>query len=270
MSKMIQSPSSINTFNQCPRKYYYIYIEGLKIKDNIHTLKGSIIHKVLQNFYDLDLKSFDDSDWKNNLKSYLKELFRKVWKEYNAKIHALKISKEELLNVYMDAYRLTMSWLDYFSTRIQTEMLSLQLDFKDTFSRMIPKREVFLRSEDIGVQGFIDAIESKNNSIRLIDYKTSQGKDMTAEFRLQLGIYALLYKSKHSVLPQKAAIIFMDGKELEILVNEFLLVQTLDEITKVHSKTKSKNKDDYPQYKSGLCKWKSGQCDFHGLCFKQE
>ena len=44
----VQSPSSIITYRQCPRKYYYHYIENLPTKPSIHTIRGKIVHSVLQ------------------------------------------------------------------------------------------------------------------------------------------------------------------------------------------------------------------------------
>ena len=50
--KKVQSPSSIKTYKQCPRKYYYSYILGLEQPPNVHTVRGNIAHSVLEHFFD--------------------------------------------------------------------------------------------------------------------------------------------------------------------------------------------------------------------------
>ena len=45
------SPSAINSYYKCPREYYYTYIGKLKTKPSIHLVKGSIVHKTLEDFF---------------------------------------------------------------------------------------------------------------------------------------------------------------------------------------------------------------------------
>ena len=44
----IESPNSINTFKQCPRKYFYSYKAQLPRKDSIHTIAGKAVHETLE------------------------------------------------------------------------------------------------------------------------------------------------------------------------------------------------------------------------------
>jgi ATP-dependent helicase/DNAse subunit B len=53
MPKRVQSPSSINTYNQCPRKYYYQYILKLPTRPSIHLVRGNIAHSVLEDFFSI-------------------------------------------------------------------------------------------------------------------------------------------------------------------------------------------------------------------------
>ncbi|MFH0714507.1 MAG: PD-(D/E)XK nuclease family protein, partial [Candidatus Diapherotrites archaeon] len=45
------SPSAIATFSQCPRKFYYVYVERLPTKPTPHLVRGRILHKVLEDFF---------------------------------------------------------------------------------------------------------------------------------------------------------------------------------------------------------------------------
>ena len=58
MAKRLESPSSINTFKQCKRRYYYRYIEKLPTISNIHQVRGNIAHATLEHFFDIDVSSF--------------------------------------------------------------------------------------------------------------------------------------------------------------------------------------------------------------------
>ena len=49
----MQSPSSINTYKQCPRKHFYQYILNLPTKPSIYLIRGSIVHEVLEKFFDI-------------------------------------------------------------------------------------------------------------------------------------------------------------------------------------------------------------------------
>ena len=56
----IQSPSSINTHKQCPRKYWYSYVARLPSKPSIHLVRGTIVHAVLEKFFDTDVTNVPD------------------------------------------------------------------------------------------------------------------------------------------------------------------------------------------------------------------
>jgi CRISPR/Cas system-associated exonuclease Cas4 (RecB family) len=50
MPKKYQSPTSINTYLRCPRKYYLRYIKGLKSKPSIHLIRGKAVHETIAQF----------------------------------------------------------------------------------------------------------------------------------------------------------------------------------------------------------------------------
>ena len=41
----ILSPTSINTYLNCPRKFYLRYIQRLKSRPTIHLIRGQIVHR---------------------------------------------------------------------------------------------------------------------------------------------------------------------------------------------------------------------------------
>ncbi len=81
------SPSKINTFHKCPRDFYYTYVEKRKTEPSIHLVKGSVVHKVLEDFY---------RKYNPNPKKLLSELFKKTWNGYGKMVKMLEMTPEEL------------------------------------------------------------------------------------------------------------------------------------------------------------------------------
>src|SRR3989338_7328965 len=169
MGKRVQSPSSINVYKQCPRKYYYQYILKLDTLPSIHTLRGNIAHSVLENFFDADLSMLNIKNFREPLQKRIQQLLIKHWNE----------------------------------KLVQKVKSFSDLSFQEIFKKLTPLRELEYQSHKYAVRGFIDAIEEMEDKRRLMDYKTSKRFHITEEYKLQLAIYALLYQEKHGVIPDQ-------------------------------------------------------------------
>src|SRR4030042_1137452 len=113
---MIQSPSSISTYKQCPRKYYYQYILRLKREPNIHQIVGGIAHYVLENCFDVDLG--DAQDHKTQLQKHMLTLLEKQWNHRKKEIESFNLSQSEK-NYYFDEISLMLiNWLSQFFDRV--------------------------------------------------------------------------------------------------------------------------------------------------------
>ena len=140
---------------------------------------------------------------------------------------------------------------------------------------MKPIREKRYYSNYYKIQGYIDAIENLNGSVRIMDYKTTSDVKMNEEYKLQLAIYALLYFEEHGRLPDKVGIYFVraDGISEELIqVGQELLDYAKNEILEIKEKTLSEKEDDYPKTKDfgKNCRWGNGQCDYYDVCFGQK
>ena len=91
----IESPSSINTYKQCPRKYYYQYILGLPSVASIHLVRGRAVHEALEAFFKLDIDRINKESWEEELRIVLLDLFDKTWASKQDKLDELDISYEE-------------------------------------------------------------------------------------------------------------------------------------------------------------------------------
>jgi putative RecB family exonuclease len=257
MARM-QSPSSINTFKQCPRKYYYRYIARLPSKPSIHLVRGTIAHSVLEDFFDY---SDRQSDFRTGLLRHALQLLEKHWAENEKELLALDETPQEIAAYKEETQLMIIRWTQHFLERLELRMRA-GLSFQEAFKTLTPKREEEYRDEELNVRGYIDAIQ-EHDGVVLLDYKTSKKPEITAEYRLQLGIYALLYLRRHNKVPDRVGIHFLRHDELLMEVNDELLLDAQFEIEQVHMMTRSVDISDYPKQESPLCNW----CDYYEECF---
>ena len=93
MTTKFLSPTSINTYLRCPRKYYLKYLKGLKEKPSIHLIRGKAVHNSIARFHQIDAKSFNDFE---EMKIEILSLFNLARVEQEEEIRKLKLPEEVL------------------------------------------------------------------------------------------------------------------------------------------------------------------------------
>lgn len=174
------SPSALNTYLECPLRFYFRYIAGIEEKEEIaeeldHRLLGNIFHECSQSLYATlpspwitteaidQLLRNDPLIEKHILHSYLKV--------YDAKISRLMDSgsNELILNVIKKYLR---EMFTYDKQMCPFRILAMENRF------YVP---VHIATEqeslDIYIGGYIDRVDQDKEGIRIIDYKT--GADNT-------------------------------------------------------------------------------------------
>ncbi len=264
IKKRVQSPSSILCYKQCPRKYYYQYIKKLATLPNIHQVRGSIAHSVLEQFYNLPLPSKEE-DYSSYFKTEIQKLLFQYWRQAQSQLDQLNLTSDQKKFYFEETLLMLLNWVDHFLEQLKKE-LSSGLSLTQAFYKLTPLREQRYYSAKYFVQGYIDAIHHLENEVRIIDYKTNANFEFKDEIKLQLAIYSLLYFEKHGHPPSKVGIFFLRHKLKLIKVDPELLALARKEIFLIHQNTRSGDIQDYPQKVSPLCKWSSGQCDFYDIC----
>lgn len=262
IQKRVQSPSSIKTYKQCPRKYYYQYIEKLETLPNIHLVRGKVTHEVLEHFFESNFGELNKENIDFLFKDRVQNILVTSWKNAKTDFDALTLSNAQKVFYFEETMKMLLSWAEEFAKKVKRYGTDLQTAFKE----LTPIRETQYSSERLAVRGIIDTIENYKGEIRLMDYKTSSSFDIE-EHKLQLAIYSLLYSEKHGKLPDKVGIYYLKSGERFIDPDETLLKLAEEEIKFIHEKTQSRDKIDYSKNITPLCKWSTGQCDFHGVCF---
>ena len=247
------SPTSILTFRRCPREFYYHYVLKLPTPSNIHLIKGSVVHTVLENFFKYGFK--------DNLEDSMEDLFVKEWETYKEELASLNLPAEELERQEQDCRNMLSMFLRTFRIKMDGLKWSGKAENdRHAYYLLKPKfREKFMEDKDLNVCGFVDRIHNDFSGITTIgDYKTGSryGIGIKDEYEIQCGIYALLYELNTGQRADYTSIIFIRfGEEVRTRVTPDQIKTALDVIKETHEKIKSDKMCDYPTNQSKFCKW---------------
>ncbi len=265
MAPRVQSPSSINTYKQCPRKYYYQYVLKLEKKiPSIHLQRGKIVHSALEDFFKVDISNIDSKHYEFELKVILINLFKQKWNENQEELKKIELTEDQLKFYYEETLSMLNNWYNNFLKTLKPRVSIYGLN--EAFNTIKPLTEVHFMSEKHQVHGFIDAIHEIDGKVSLMDYKTSAREKLTEEYRLQLAIYALLYEEKYGKKPHLVGIDFLRHKPHYLEVDQELIEFAKRECELIQKKTISEDIEDYPMNPGPLCKF----CDFYDICFGQK
>lgn len=266
MSNRIESPSSINTYRQCPKKYWFLYIKGLKSKATIHTTRGNIVHDVLEQFFMNDWMNISSYETcKEDFKQKTQELLVSVWKGYSNEMASHKLTEEDNAKYFEESMLMLFKWMDRLSENINK--FNKVIAFPRAFNLFAPHyTEREYTSKKLKLRGKIDAVHKFNGHTIIKDYKTSSSTKVDDKLELQAAIYALLYKSTYHQVPNRVCFDFLKFETVDLEVTNEMLDKAIGVIKDFHNNTKTQDEKDYPIKTSGLCKWRTGECDFYETC----
>ena len=196
--------SELSTYEECPKKYNYQYVQKIKTINNVYSYLGTLVHDHIEKFYEKGFKSNEDM-----VMNYLKEydtspfLFRgetygcegKECTNYRkATVDYLKNLKP--LNIKFDQEKLVY--------------LPLTLITEDEFFT------------NFAFHGYVDLIIYHKNSISIIDYKTSTwytGEDKKKK-SYQLILYALALEKVYGFSINKIAWDFVKYADIKYKVGK--------------------------------------------------
>ena len=238
MAKGYLSPTAINTYLRCPRKYFLKYIKRLKDKPNIYLYRGMAVHKAIARFHKLDLRAFKSHE---DMQTSILGIFRENWERMAPQIESLGLPKDQVDRFFLESQDMLRDWVVRYTG---SPICGLEG----------PQTEVKLFSKTHGVMGIVDAIHGYDDKVSLVDYKTSARDDITSDIKVQMAIYALLYEDNHLVRPEVVAIDFLKtGCERRFKVTENLIKYGRDLCRDIHRRTSSSEEGDYPCQCGGWC-----------------
>ena len=168
--------SRVKTFHQCPLRYRYRYLKGLKeVFRSIESYLGNVVHDVLEWLYDEREKTESPS-----LEAALQLLAARWTAGFNDEITVIRCSD------HVDTYLITgREMLERFHRGA----------FRKDRSRTVAleQRLTHKLSDDIVFTGFADRIgRTETGRLFVVDYKTSKKEGDSSEFSegLQAPLYA--------------------------------------------------------------------------------
>ncbi len=219
----ILSPSAINTYLDCRLRFYFKYVAGLYEKDEITEEIdaadfGNLLHTALEKLYKPYINKVITKDTVDELKKDVEAVILFSFEEHygsnsaTKKVQALE-GKNIIIKNVIEEYILAILKKD--AVYAPFEMLGIELgseeklfyDFNCTINNQAKK---------IRIGGKIDRVDKKENTVRIIDYKTGKDskeiKDIASLFSpenkkrnkaaFQTILYGLLYQYKYAALAQ--------------------------------------------------------------------
>jgi CRISPR/Cas system-associated exonuclease Cas4 (RecB family) len=237
MTKFL-SPTSINTYLRCPRKYFLKYIKGLKEKPSIHLIRGKAVHDAIAKIHKKESKqSIGSEEMEHDLLAF----FNHSWIAQDGQIRTLGLSEETLNDYYNESTEMLLGWLKRNLPNLQNRNLR-------------PQAEVKLFSHTHRVMGIVDAIHSVNGKVSLTDYKTGKIDVLSQDIKVQMSIYALLYRENFGALPDQIILDFLKFRQSKPFPVTDDFVQYAERVCrKIHDKTTFVEEKDYPCKCGGWC-----------------
>ena len=264
MNKLRLSPSSINSFHYCPKKWYEVYVEQVEQGDTIHTIRGKAVHKACEDIFNKDFMEtlpYTVAEAVPILKEKIQFIFDNEWNNYDSDLKTLELNNDEINNVYSQSAYALQTFIDRKIVDAQILMDKGKAKrFRTAFKRVAPVfRELWVEDTELRLGGFIDCVQNDvySDDIALIDYKTSLRKDemLTIDYRRQLAIYAYLYEKKTGVRARYVGIHYLlDNNTILLEVTDELIQFAIDVTKDVREKLVAWgfNKDMY----SDICRFK--------------
>ena len=119
-SHMRLSPSKINTYMKCPREFYYKYVAMMPEKKTIHLYRGSLVHKILENFFKYKYRYV--SEWnETEALEWMQGQFEEGWAEKIAKHTWLEDlhSKEMIEDMRIETQELLINYVKMISKKLR-------------------------------------------------------------------------------------------------------------------------------------------------------
>jgi len=246
----IYSHSRLTTFEQCPLKYKYQYIEGITTEvENIEAFMGNIVHRCLQKLYADLLHSRLDS---------LPELLARYHRQWEQSWHdKIRIVKQEYSaeNYRQTGEKCIKNYYKQYAPFDGEKTLALELKVATDLGDYRSYKFI----------GFIDRLaQSADGTFEIRDYKTSGTLPTQSQIDAdrQLALYQLAADKDwnfnervkliwHYLLFNKELHSKRSPEELQQLQQE-----TIEQIQRIESCRL------FPPQESSLCNW----CEYISLC----
>jgi putative RecB family exonuclease len=244
------SPSRAADFMTCPLLYRYRTIDRLPEAPSADALRGTLVHKVLEDLFDLPSQT--------RTPDQARDLLVPTWE-------ALLEADPGLAELFADEGRDVGQWLA--SCR---SVLDRYFTLEDPRRLEPAERELYVEAlldSRLLLRGFIDRLDiAPDGAIRLVDYKTGHSipEMFEAKALFQMRFYALVIWRTRGVVPSMLQLIYLgNGEMLRYVPDESDLLATERKIEALwRAIALAQESGDWQPHRSRLCEW----CSFQALC----
>ncbi|MDO5572288.1 MAG: PD-(D/E)XK nuclease family protein [Bacteroidales bacterium] len=205
------SPSSINSYLNCPMQFYFQHVEDLKEEDEVSEVMqtntfGNIYHSIMESIYKRCVGQIVTADILKNVlkdKNYLSELINYAFAKHYFKTKEIKELKgfNFLIGEIMKKYIVKTLKKDISYTPFL--YVGSEVKFQSTVK--------ISDNRDVKIKGSIDRVDEKDGVVRVIDYKTGSGLNEFSSIAqlfdkeekdrpknvFQVNLYSMVYNQKY-------------------------------------------------------------------------
>jgi putative RecB family exonuclease len=244
------SPSRASDFMTCPLLYRYRTIDRLPEEPSADALRGTLVHKVLEDLFDLPSQT--------RTPDRARDLLVPTW-------DALLAAEPGLAELFTDEGRDVAEWLT--SCR---SVLDRYFTLEDPRRLEPAERELYVEAlldSRLLLRGFVDRLDiAADGAIRVVDYKSgrSPSEMFEAKALFQMKFYALVIWRTRGVVPAMLQLVYLgNGEMLRYVPDESDLLATERKVEAIwRAILRAQETGDWRPHKSRLCDW----CSYQSVC----
>ena len=194
------SPSRAGDFMNCPLMYRFRTIDRLPEKPSADALRGTLVHKVLEDLFDLPAS--------DRTPEQAADLLAPTW-------DALLDAEPGLAGMFGGEGPAVATWMTSCRT-----VLERYFDLEDPRRLEPADRELYVEAlldSKLLLRGFIDRVDvAPDGRIRIVDYKAgrSPGVGYEAKALFQMRFYALIIWRLRGVVPAVLQLVYLGNGEI--------------------------------------------------------
>ncbi len=242
------SPSKVTAFTDCPLAFKFSVIDHISPPATYVTLKGIMVHEVLQIFY-------GQSNLSERSSESLFRIFEEVFEKFKSSHDLIKLSlnEEELTLLKNEASLLLENYLKMEDPK-SVSAVGVELQLETTL-------------DDVHLRGIIDRLDIVgDNEFVVVDYKTGKSPSVELESSRLTGVnfYGVLCYSVLNFIPKQVKLLYLaDGVTITSSINEDKIKRYLKRTQAVWSAIeRACVRDDFRPNPSYKCQW----CFFANYC----
>jgi putative RecB family exonuclease len=244
------SPSRAGDFMTCPLLYRFRTIDRLPEPSSPDAVRGTVVHKVLENLFDLPAP--------DRTAGRAAEMLQPAWE-------AILEEEPEIAEMFGEEGPEIGSWLASCKTS-----LDRYFALEDPTRLEPADRELYVETlldSKLLLRGFIDRVDvAPTGEIRVVDYKTGKAPSEAFEAKalFQMKFYALVLWRTRGVVPAMLQLVYLgSGELLRYTPEERDLLATERKVEAIWKAiSRAQESGDWRPRRSALCGW----CAHQAIC----